>query len=198
MRDHYSENSDKIMQYTMYICGRLDEEIIKESNDIYEKTSKILSDILTAETEDDVKKLLPNYLSSLKEAVSFLKKSINSIEKAAKSLIDSGADESDVKNAIETSRDIINQTIAAYEVEIVAVKESIRLLDNSDYTEASGTEDVNKKVLNKVKNLLRTSHAKSSKLMKMIGRKVVRLIAAIKVSVRSKIKEMANKKKESK
>ena len=198
MRDHYSENSDKIMQYTMYICGRLDEEIIKESNDIYEKTSKILSDILTAETEDDVKKLLPNYLSSLKEAVSFLKKSINSIEKAAKSLIDSGADESDVKNAIETSRDIINQTIAAYEVEIVAVKESIRLLDNSDYTEASGTEDVNKKVLNKVKNLLRTSHAKSSKLMKMIGRKVVRLIAAIKVSVRSKIKEMTNKKKESK
>lgn len=198
MRDHYSENSDKIMQYTMYICGRLDEEIIKKSNDIYEKTSKILSDIISAETEDDVKKLLPSYLSSLNEAVSFLKKSINSIEKAAKSLIDSGADESDVKNAIETSRDIINQTIAAYEVEIVAVKESIRLLDNSDYTEASGTEDVNKKVLNKVKNLLRTSHAKSSKLMKMIGRKVVRLIAAIKVSVRSKIKEMANKKKESK
>lgn len=198
MRDYYSENSDKIMQYTMYICGRLDEEIIKKSNDIYEKTSKILSDIISAETEDDVKKLLPSYLSSLNEAVSFLKKSINSIEKAAKSLIDSGADESDVKNAIETSRDIINQTIAAYEVEIVAVKESIRLLDNSDYTEASGTEDVNKKVLNKVKNLLRTSHAKSSKLMKMIGRKVVRLIAAIKVSVRSKIKEMANKKKESK
>ena len=198
MRDHYSENSDKIMQYTMYICGRLDEEIIKKSNDIYEKTSKILSDIISAETEDDVKKLLPSYLSSLNEAVSFLKKSINSIEKAAKSLIDSGADESDVKNAIETSRDIINQTIATYEVEIVAVKESIRLLDNSDYTEASGTEDVNKKVLNKVKNLLRTSHAKSSKLMKMIGRKVVRLIAAIKVSVRSKIKEMANKKKESK
>lgn len=198
MKGRYSENSDKIMQYTMYICGRLDEEIIKESNDIYEKTSKILSDIINAETEDDVKKLLPNYLSSLNEAVSFLKKSINSIEKAAKSLIDSGANESDVKNAIETSRDIINQTIAAYEVEIVAVKESIRLLDNSDYTEASGTEDVNKKVLNKVKNLLRTSHAKSSKLMKMIGRKVVRLIAAIKVSVRSKIKEMANKKKESK
>ena len=198
MRDHYSDNSDKIMQYTMYICGRLDEEIIKKSNDIYEKTSKILSDIITAETEDDVKKLLPSYLSSLKEVNSFLKKSINSIEKVAKSLIDSGADESDVKNAIEASRDLINQTIAAYEVEILAVKESIRLLDNSDYTEAFGTEDVNKKVLNKVKNLLRTSHAKSSKLMKMIGTKVVRLIAAIKVSVRSKIKEMANKKKESK
>ena len=198
MKGRYSENSDKIMQYTMYICGRLDEEIIKESNDIYEKTSKILSDIISAETEDDVKKLLPSYLSSLNEAVSFLKKSINSIEKAAKSLIDSGADESDVKNAIETSRDLINQTIAAYEMEILAVKESIRLLNNSDYTEASGTEDINKKVLNKVKNLLRTSHAKSSKLMKMIGTKVVRLIAAIKVSVRSKIKEMANKKKESK
>lgn len=196
MRDYYSENSDKIMQYTMYICGRLDEEIIKESNDIYGKVDDILFDILGAETDEEVKKLLPEYISVLNETIRFHKKSINSIEKAAKSLTDAGADESDVETAIKAAHELSDQAIAMCELELAAAKESLRMLNNGNYTEEAVGKDVNKKVLDKVKTLLRTSHNKSTKVMKMFRTKVVRLIAAIKSSVRGKIKEMANKKKE--
>lgn len=186
-----------VAQYTHYITTEVEREIFKKYNEIKDKYFEAYNAINDSNNNDTLNTSLRAYLDSLNELINLCSESRNIVKHLISDLNKMGVEESVLKEAGDSILSDILSTEEFTKKEIISTKEAIKQLENHTVVEASNFEK-SKVIIDKIKSLIRKSHSDTVKALKNFGTKLVRYIAVLKSAIKRKIKEMANKKKESK
>lgn len=184
-----------IQEYYFYIKDELEKKLferIMETEDEYDKKYR---DVFYANSDDELHEALNAYLNVLNKYMKIFTEMRKVVSETANKLRSENVDESIIKESSDKVHLEISKAEKTIKLEIATSKESIRKLETSDIVESANSEK-SKEIIKKIKSVIRSTHNKTSGALKTIKSSLARLIAVIKSSVRSKIKEMKNKEKQ--
>ena len=191
--DKIKRNHD-IQEYYFYIKDEIEKKLFERFEEIEDEYYKRYSDVLRADSDDELHEALNAYLDVLNDYMKFFTEMRKVVSETANKLRSENVDESIIKDSCDKVLLEISKSEKSIKIEITTFKEGIRKLETSDIVESANSEK-SKEIIKKIKSLIRSTHNKTSGSLKSIKSSLVRLIAAIKSSVNGKIKEMKNKEK---
>ena len=184
-----------IQEYYFYIIGEIEKKLFERFIETEDEYDKKYSDVLHVNSDDELREALNAYINLLNKYMKMCTEMRKVVSKTTDKLRSENVDESIIKESSDKVLLGISEVEESIKLEIATSKESIRKLETSDIVESANSEK-SKEIIKKIKSLIRSTHNKTSGALKTIKSSLARLIAVIKSSVRSKIKEMKNKEKQ--